>query len=111
MLFCGHSFCENCIEDMFKEDSLSLQCPICMVTHKFENKEAVKNIVKNFTVLSLLSSVEQPAQRKTQAEIIVKKQEEEKKVDVKVEQAESSKKKEEEEIKEDWLFKENAKRN
>ena len=62
-----------------------MQCPICMVTHKFENKEAVKNIVKNFTVLSLLSSVEPPPQKNAPTDIIVKSQEEVKKVEAKIE--------------------------
>lgn len=57
MLFCGHSFCESCLADLFKPTRNgspgTLQCPTCMVSHTFKRKEELKNLIRNFTLISL----------------------------------------------------------
>ena len=61
MLNCGHSFCDNCLELLFKSAQQvtpgRLTCPTCLVEHSFPNGASdLQKLIKNFTLLSLIEA-------------------------------------------------------
>lgn len=56
MLGCGHSFCEQCLELMFKQSDNSLVCPTCLKSHQFKEKEELTKLIKNFALLQLVEA-------------------------------------------------------
>ena len=66
MLNCGHSFCEQCLELLFKSGQVAtpgnLTCPSCLTVHPFPLGIAdLKKLIKNFTLLSLAETSKTPA--------------------------------------------------
>mmetsp|Transcript_45516 Transcript_45516/g.61767 ORF Transcript_45516/g.61767 Transcript_45516/m.61767 type:complete len:127 (+) Transcript_45516:30-410(+) len=61
MLNCGHSFCELCLEGLFKPSQKSISCATCLQNHELESKEAIGQLVKNFTLISLVETTSKPA--------------------------------------------------
>ena len=61
MLNCGHSFCEGCLELLFKAGLIAtpgaLTCPSCLVVHPFPSGlPDLKKLIKNFTLLSIVEA-------------------------------------------------------
>jgi hypothetical protein len=70
MLNCGHSFCETCLEGIFKRDQKVtpglLVCPVCLIEHSIPNgQEGLSKLVKNFTLLSLIETAKLASLPKT----------------------------------------------
>jgi hypothetical protein len=63
MLTCGHTYCHKCLIWIYKDKDQIITCPTCCVVHKFENKEAVNALIRNFTLLSLISDRNQPPKK------------------------------------------------
>ena len=58
MLSCGHSFCEQCLDGLYKMpggEGISgiVTCPSCNKEHKFNSKEELSNLVKNFALIQM----------------------------------------------------------
>lgn len=59
MLPCGHTYCDPCIQDIFKLDAKGrgvLKCPSCQVDHSFLNRIELSKLIKNFTLISLIDN-------------------------------------------------------
>ena len=53
MLLCGHSYCSNCIRDLYRPKQMIISCPYCFQVHSFTHPDALDSLVKNYTLLSL----------------------------------------------------------
>lgn len=58
MLSCGHSFCETCLNDIFKTRANSrgmaeIPCPNCSMVHRFKDQGELLKLTKNFALISL----------------------------------------------------------
>ena len=53
LLSCGHSFCSNCLEKMFKEYAIS--CPTCRCVVSVQ--AGVTGLPKNFALLDVLQAI------------------------------------------------------
>lgn len=64
MLNCGHSFCDGCLNLLYKPSEKSMTCPSCQVSHKFEIREDLMKLIKNYTLISLVSTKSGPIIKK-----------------------------------------------
>jgi len=55
LLSCGHSYCETCLSELYKDSEKAVKCPTCATSHHFEKKEEIRSLIKNFTLLTLAS--------------------------------------------------------
>lgn len=61
MLPCGHSFCSDCLQLLFKPSKSSLSCPSCLQEVRLapadlDHKNISQNFTKNFALIALADS-------------------------------------------------------
>ena len=57
MIPCGHSYCESCLELLYRPKDKSIQCPKCFASSDLESLSDLSNVFpKNWALIALAKS-------------------------------------------------------